>query len=81
MAHKLPVKYPTMVLTSLSLPALQQILNDLGNELVLITNAVNMPVTGRPTGQSVGDVSFDTQLGIPIWWNGTAWVNATGAPV
>lgn len=24
---------------------------------------------------------FDTTLGYPVWWNGTNWVNATGATV
>jgi hypothetical protein len=35
------------------------------------------PTTFRYTGKFF----FDTTLGIPIWWNGTAWVNATGASV
>jgi len=26
----------------------------------------------------VGYPYFDTTLGIPIWWNGTGWVDATG---
>ena len=28
-----------------------------------------------------GTYYFDTTLGKPIWWNGTAWVDATGATV
>lgn len=24
---------------------------------------------------------FDTDLGIPIWWDGTNWIDATGATV
>ncbi len=36
---------------------------------------------GRPTGVATGFMDFDTTLGIPIWWNGTAWVNASGTPV
>ncbi len=38
--------------------------------------------TGRPTlNLSVGQQYFDTTLGKPIWWNGAAWVDATGIAV
>lgn len=29
----------------------------------------------------VGRIYFDTTLGKPIWYNGTGWVDATGASV
>lgn len=29
----------------------------------------------------IGRTYFDTSLGIPIWWNGTDWVDATGGVV
>lgn len=32
----------------------------------------------RPETPILGQMYFDTDLGIPIWWNGTIWVNATG---
>ena len=36
----------------------------------------------RPTvGLYVGFQFFDTTLKKPIWWNGSAWVDATGATV
>jgi len=38
----------------------------------------------RPAGlapANVGRTYFDTTLGIPIWWNGAAWVNASGSVV
>lgn len=36
----------------------------------------------RPTkGLIAGTQVFDTTLGKPIWWNGTAWVDATGTTV
>lgn len=35
----------------------------------------------RPVGSQPGQTDFDTDLGIPIWWNGIAWVDSTGAPV
>ena len=35
----------------------------------------------RLSGVDVGFQYFDTTLNKPIWWNGTAWVDATGAEV
>ena len=36
----------------------------------------------RPTvGLRSGQVFFDTMLGKPVWWNGSVWVDATGAGV
>lgn len=29
----------------------------------------------------VGRPYFDTQIGIPIWYNGTIWIDAAGSPV
>lgn len=29
----------------------------------------------------VGQFYYDTTLGIPIWWNGTVWKNASGTTV
>lgn len=51
-----------------------------------IVIAVNEPMSGdtasRPSlALIVGDTFFDTDLGIPIWWDGTQWVNASGTPV
>lgn len=46
--------------------------------------------SNQPTGVSAnisssevqaGDSIFDTTLGYPVWWNGSAWVNATGIAV
>lgn len=36
--------------------------------------------TSRPSAPSTGQCFFDTTLGKPIWWNGTAWVDALGLP-
>lgn len=45
---------------------------------VIIKNGV----TGsRPPGPVVGQQYFDTTLNIPIWFNGTDWVDATGTVV
>lgn len=35
----------------------------------------------RPIGKFVGERLFDSTLGKPIWWNGTAWKDATGTTV
>src|SRR3546814_6342588 len=32
----------------------------------------------RPTTVTIGFLYFDTTLGIPVFWNGAAWVNASG---
>ncbi len=37
----------------------------------------NRPIKGL----FVGRTYFDTTLGIPIWYRGTAWVNASGGVV
>ena len=33
---------------------------------------------GRPLDVPVGFMGFDTDLGLPIWWNGTDWIDASG---
>jgi hypothetical protein len=35
----------------------------------------------RPTTVTIGFMYFDTTLGIPIFWNGTGWRNASGGVV
>jgi hypothetical protein len=35
----------------------------------------------RPGSPEVGQQYFDITLGIPVWFNGTAWVNAAGVVV
>ncbi len=37
--------------------------------------------TNRPTTVVQGYQYFDTDLGHPIWWNGSNWVNASGSNV
>lgn len=39
------------------------------------------PTGSRPGSPVTGEMYFDTSLDIPIWWNSTAWVNASGTPV
>lgn len=41
----------------------------------------NGTTANRPTQGITGQTYFDTDLGYPIWFNGTSWVNATGQVV
>jgi len=50
------------------------------------TQAINTPASGttanRPTLLlQIGQFYYDTTLGIPIYWNGTVWKNASGTTV
>jgi hypothetical protein len=50
------------------------------------TQYTAVPTSGttknRPGAQLfIGQMYFDTTLGIPIWWNGTHWVNSVGTGV
>ena len=54
------------------------------------TQAAAIPLSGdtasRPvdTGDiklRVGDQYFDTTIGLPIWWDGTDWIDAAGTVV
>ena len=56
------------------------------NQIDSFTQAVTIPDTGattqRPTlNLLLGQQFYDTTLGIPIWWNGTVWKNASGTTV
>lgn len=48
-------------------------------------NAVPATIIGtsalRTQNHTQGTYYFDTTLGKPIWWNGTVWIDATGATV
>lgn len=49
---------------------------------VIISDGYNLYTgTTRPTYPTKGEDFFDETLGKPIWWNGTDWVDATGATV
>jgi hypothetical protein len=47
----------------------------------LRTGAAAGTTAQRPTTRALGFRYFDNDLGIPIWWDGAAWVDATGATV
>ena len=51
-----------------------------------ITQALTIPDSGitadRPTDRlQVGQFYFDTTLGLPIWWDGSDWIDASGTVV
>jgi hypothetical protein len=55
-------------------------------EIDNFTGFIAQPISGtgaqRPAVQlHIGQMFFDTTLGIPIWWNGTVWKNASGTTV
>jgi len=35
----------------------------------------------RPATPTIGQTYFDTTLGIPVWYDGTNWINAMGTIV
>jgi hypothetical protein len=56
------------------------------NQLSSSVRALSVPSAGstavRPINKiQLGQIYFDTTLGIPIWWDGTNWVDATGTTV
>jgi hypothetical protein len=66
-----------------------QVLNALRlyfNQIDTFTLSSSVPDVGATTQRPVtnlllGQQFFDTTLGYPIWWNGKAWVNASGTTV
>lgn len=85
-----PTKAPNLPLATTDyLPAYQdQLLNVLRlyfNQIDNFTQNTIIPASGitanRPIERLlVGQFYFDTTLGYPVWWDGTDWVDATGAP-
>ncbi|HEV3340782.1 MAG TPA: hypothetical protein VG125_10515 [Pirellulales bacterium] len=46
--------------------------------LVLFGHDLQGPTANRPTNAEIGQPFFDTTLNTPLWWNGSAWEDATG---
>ena len=56
--------------------------NNLDAFLVAISTPQNGTTANRPTlNLQIGQFFYDTTLGIPIYWNGTVWKNASGTTV
>ena len=45
----------------------------------LSTYLVKGATTARPSNVEQGFEYYDITLNKPIWWNGTAWIDSTGA--
>lgn len=39
------------------------------------------PTSLRPEKPATGDQYFDTTIGLPVWFDGTNWINAAGVTV
>ena len=50
--------------------------------MTLVANGLDLSGTtaNRPTKAEINQPYFDTDIGKPLFWNGTAWVEASGAP-
>jgi hypothetical protein len=56
--------------------------NNLDSFLVAISTPQNGATADRPTQNlQLGQFYFDTTLGIPIWYDGTDWVDSSGTVV
>lgn len=64
----------------------QAFLTSIRNMYQTLATALNNPQAGTTAERPVldlvlGQTYFDFTLGIPIWWDSTQWVDASGAPV
>jgi hypothetical protein len=57
-------------------PAWAQWFQEVGDKLPGVGATASRPLKPR-----LGLSYFDATIGLPIWWNGTAWVNASGGAV
>jgi hypothetical protein len=92
MSNLIPPKAPNLLIAP---PAeydsryQEQLLNALRlyfNQVDNFSQGINVPQTGttadRPISNlQVGQIYYDTTLGIPIWYNGTVWKNSSGTTV
>ena len=81
---KLPIA--PLEYNKLFMDQLEQILGLYFNQLDNAIASLILPSTGttsnRPTQKlQIGQMYYDTTLGIPIWYNGTVWKNASGVTV
>jgi hypothetical protein len=68
------------------LNALRLYFNQVDNITQAVVNPLygttaNRPVSAIQAPLAIGQSYYDTTLGIPIWWNGTVWKNASGTTV
>lgn len=54
-------------------------IDDLDARIITLSTPASGITANRPsTNLKIGQQYFDTTLGIPIWWNGTKWIDALG---
>ena len=56
---------------------------ELTEAVMELSNSIDRSTTDLPTGLTEEDAGynvFSTTLGKPVWWTGTAWVDALGNP-
>jgi hypothetical protein len=59
--------------------ALRLYFNQVDNYLNTLTVPPSGPTADRPTNNLfVGDYYFDTDLNLPIWYDGTDWIDGAG---
>jgi hypothetical protein len=76
-----PVDYSQQYIDQLT-NALRLYFGQIDNFTRATTNPQANTTANRPTDKlQTGQYYFDTTLSIPIWWNGTNWVNASGTTV
>ena len=62
--------------------ALRLYFNQIDNFTQALSGTQSGTTAQRPgVSLHIGQQYFDTTLGIPIWWEGTNWVNASGTAV
>lgn len=83
-----PSKAPNLLVAPVSYSQLY--IDQLNNALRLYFNQVdnfNAGILIPPSGETasrpierlqVGQYYFDTDVGLPIWWNGSDWIDAAG---
>jgi hypothetical protein len=73
-------------LDAVPLQSLVSLAGGAGLNQITRTNQLNWSdvTAGRPPTPYTGQQFFDTSLaptGLPIWWDGTQWIDSTGTPV
>jgi hypothetical protein len=59
--------------------ALRLYFNQVDNFTAFLGQTISGTSQQRPAVDLyIGQMYFDTSLGIPIWWDGASWVDATG---
>lgn len=73
-----PVQYAQLYQDQLT-NALRLYFNQIDNFAQGILVPASGETAGRPTERlQVGQYYFDTDVGLPIWWNGSDWIDAAG---